>query len=109
MPINVCPIARIHAPLERVWALLSDPTQYSTWMDASTKSIEPGGKVQPGQVILANSRAFGRQWNLEFDVLAVAESHHTIDFRTHLPLGIGMHNHFACTPIDAQTCQVSFG
>jgi hypothetical protein len=66
MPITVCPIARVQAPVERVWALLSDPTQYSTWWDATTRSIDPEGKLQTGQVIRAASRAFGRLWDVDF-------------------------------------------
>jgi hypothetical protein len=109
MPINVCPIARVQAPVERVWALLSDPAQYSTWWDATTQSIEPEGLVHIGQVVRATSRAFARQWDFKFTVLAVDEIHHTLDLHTNLPLGVRMHNHFACTPIDPQSCQVSFG
>ena len=109
MSINVCPIARVKTPVEQVWALLSDPARYSTWWDATTRSIKPEGQVQAGQVILATSRAFGRQWDVKFQVLAVDDIHHTLDLHTNLPLGINMHNHIACTRIDTQSCQVSFG
>ena len=109
MPIDVCPIARVKTPVEKVWARLSDPAQDSSGWDATTRSIEPEGKAQPGQVILASSRAFGRQWNVQFKVLAVDETHHTLDLDTHLPLGVNMHNHIVCTPIDLRSCQVSFG
>ena len=109
MPINVCPIARVKTPVERVWALLSNPAQYSKWWDAATRSIQPEGRIQTGQVILATSRAFGRLWDVQFQVLAVDEIHHTLDLHTDLPIGISLHNHIACTPIDLQSCQVSFG
>ena len=109
MSVNVCPIARVHAPVKLVWELLSDPAQYSTWWDATTTSIKPEGLAQAGQVVRATTRAFARQWDLQFIVLAVDPIHHTLDLHTDLPLGLSMHNHFTCAVIDPQSCQVSFG
>lgn len=48
---NTCPIAAVHAHAERVWDLLSQPTNYAQWWDARTRAITPVGSAQPGQRI----------------------------------------------------------
>lgn len=34
MSMSVCPIAVVAAPIERVWALLANPSSYDLWWDA---------------------------------------------------------------------------
>jgi len=109
MGVSVCPIATVNAPVEQIWALLSEPDNYALWWDAQTRSIEPKGAVQPGQKILAQSRALGKGWNVTITVERVDSSKRQIDLTTSLPLGITVHNHIVCTPLDRATCRVTFG
>ena len=109
MPVSVCPIATVAASLETVWAVLSDPASYSAWWDARTERIEPEGRAAPGQVVRASSQALGRRWPVTTRVLAVDAERHALDLETTLPLGISVHNHILCAPVDATTTRVTFG
>jgi len=105
----MCPIAVVHAPAERVWDLLSEPTNYAQWWDAQTRAIMPAGSAQPGQCIAAQTTALGRRWNVNMSVKHIDHARRVIDFTTRLPFGITVHNHITCVPLDATTCRVSFG
>jgi ligand-binding SRPBCC domain-containing protein len=107
--MSICPIASVNAPVEQVWALLSEPGNYVLWWDAQTRSIEPKGAAQPGQKIQAQSRAIGKGWDVTITVEKVDSSKRQIDLTTSLPLGITVHNHIVCAPLDGVTCLVTFG
>ncbi len=109
MGVSVCPIATVNAPVEQVWALLSEPDNYARWWDAQTRSIEPKGSARPGQEILAQSKAFGKGWNVTISVERVDNSKRQIDLTTSLPLGVTVHNHVVCAPLDRAMCCVTFG
>ena len=106
---SVCPIATVNASTEQVWRLLSEPASYALWWDAETRSIAPAGFARPGQRISAQSKALGRQWDVNIVVVQVDEVKHHIDLTTMLPLGITVHNHITCTPLGEATCHVAFG
>ena len=105
MSVNVCPIAIVHAPVERVWNLLYEMTNYDLWWDAKTQSIVPEGHAQAGQKVHAKAGAF----NIYLTVDAVDETKHKIDFITKFPFGITGFNRLTCTPLPDSTTQVSFG
>ena len=107
--VNFCPIATIHAPAERVWNFLSEPSNYALWWDAQTRSITPRGPAQAGQNIYAATKALGKQWNVTVIVEKVNQAERKIDLTTMLPFGITVHNHITCVPLDDNACQVSFG
>jgi|SRR5579871_127070 hypothetical protein len=109
MTVSACPIATVAAPLERVWAILMSPESYSTWWDATTEHIEPPGRATPGQVISASSRALGRRWPVTTTVNAIDHERHALDLTTTLPLGITVHNHILCQPLDGMSCRITFG
>jgi hypothetical protein len=56
MSFSTCPIATVHAPLEKVWSLLSDPSRYALWWDAEMRSIDSEGPAIAGQEILAQAK-----------------------------------------------------
>ena len=109
MSFSTCPLATINAPVERVWRLLSDPASYAFWWDAQTRSIAPAGPAQVGQEIDAQTRALGKQWDVQIVVEMVDATRHQIALTTRLPLGITVYNHIACAPLDRATCRVTFG
>ncbi len=109
MSISTCPIASVHAPLQQVWSLLSEPGNYAQWWDARTESIEPEGPAQPGQRIHGVAVALGIRGKVEVLVENVDESRHTLDLKTTLPLGITVFNHITCNELDSRSCQISFG
>jgi len=107
--VSVCPIATIHAPAERVWNFLSDPSNYALWWDTQTRSIMPQGPAQPGQKIYAETTVLGKQWSVIVIVEKVIKVERKIDLTTMLPFGITVHNHITCGSLDNGDCQVSFG
>lgn len=108
MAFSTCPIATIDAPAERVWSLVAEPSSYALWWGARTCSIEPEGPAVPGQRVHAQSAALGRQWNITVVVASVDETRYQIRLTTMLPLGITVHNHITCAPLDGK-CHVTFG
>ena len=109
MSLFICPIAKIEAPIEQVWRFLSEPTNYSLWWDAQTEEITPAGSAQPGQKIKAQTRALGKQWDVNILVEGVEEHKHELHLKTMLPLGITVFNHITCTAINSAATQVTFG
>jgi ligand-binding SRPBCC domain-containing protein len=109
MSINVCPLATIRAPVERVWSFLSEPTNYALWWDAQTRSIVPEGPASPGQKIYAQTTALAKHWTVTITVKDVDEAKRQIHLTTVLPFGITVHNHITCLPLDPAHCRVSFG
>jgi hypothetical protein len=107
MSFSTCPMATVNAPVERVWGLLADPSRYDQWWDAQTVSVIPPGPAQAGQHIVAQAAAFGKQFHVT--VRAVEPKKRQLDLLTQLPLGITVHNHITCTPLDDHHTRVSFG
>ena len=108
MSFSTCPIATVDAPVERVWSLLADPSRYDLWWEAQTVSVVPPGPVQAGQHIVAKT-ALGRHWGIHLTVRAVEPDERQLDLLTQLPLGITVHNHITCTPLDDHHTRVGFG
>jgi hypothetical protein len=109
MSVSVCPVARIAAPVERVWAMLMDPAGYSQWTDGTVESIEPPGLARPGQVFTVSAQALGRRWRVGFAVDQIDAARHQIGFRVTLPFGVVEHSQITCTPLDERSCWVSYG
>lgn len=104
-----CPIATVHAPVERVWRLLADPSRYDLWWDAHTVSIVPEGPARAGQQVTAYVGALGLRAAVRLTVQSVEPDKRQLDLLTRLPLGITVQNHITCTPLDQRLTRVSFG
>jgi hypothetical protein len=109
MTITTCPVATVEAPVEQVWQLLADPSNYGLWWDAETCSIEPAGPARPGQRISARTRALGRNWEVEISVASVDRDKRALSLTAQLPFGITVHTHIVCGTLDNSHCRVSFG
>ena len=109
MTVSVCPITTINAPVERVWAFLSEPANYALWWDAQTRSITPEGHALAGQKIYAQTKSLGKWWDVNIVVEMVDDAKHQLQLKTILPLGITVHNHITCAPLDSANSRVTFG
>ncbi|HEU5200562.1 MAG TPA: SRPBCC family protein [Ktedonobacterales bacterium] len=109
MPVSVCPSAVVAAPAEVVWSLLMRPETYDLWADAHIERVTPEGPAVPGQVISASSPAFGKRWDVRLEIGQINAEKRQIDVTTTLPLGIQVHNHITCAPLDERSCRLQFG
>lgn len=109
MPVSVCPSAIVAAPAEVVWSLLMRPETYDLWWDAHTERITPEGPAAPGQVVTAWASGFGKRWAVRAEIGQIDAGKHQIDVTTTLPLGIQVHNHISCAPLDASSSRLQFG
>lgn len=109
MAVSVCPADRVAAPAERVWELLTDPAGYGRFWDLTVDRVEPAGPAAVGQKFFARTRALGRWFRVEGEVVEVDAGRHAVAFRTSLPFGLVGHNRISCTPIDAASCVLRFG
>jgi uncharacterized protein YndB with AHSA1/START domain len=109
MTITTCPTAIVEAPVDRVWQLLADPHNYALWWDAETYAIEPVGRAEVGQRVLARTRALGKDWELRVTIAGVDPDQRIVDLTTQLPFGVTVHNHIVCRSLDSTRCRVSFG
>ena len=110
MAFSTCPITAVSAPAERLWNLLSQPENYTQWLNARIIPLAaPACPAQPGQRIEARTTALGRRWSFYITVECIDHAQLVINFTTRLPFGITVHNHITCVPLDAMTCRVSFG
>lgn len=109
MVVSVCPVANVAAPVEVVWELLAEPSNYDRWWDAHLVRSVPEGPATPGQINYATTKEFGKQWDVTFVVKSIQPARHQIHLDVTLPFGIIDHATFTCTPVDEASCRVQFG
>jgi hypothetical protein len=109
MAVSVCPTDRVHAPVEQVWELLMRPAGYGRFWDLTVERVEPDGPAAAGQRFAGWTRALGRRWPIDGEVLEVDAERHQIRLRMSLPLGVVGDNRIVCTTIDDRSCMLRFG
>ncbi len=109
MVYAVCPTDIVHAPVERVWALLTDPASWGGFWDARVVRVEPAGAAAAGQRVLLSSGRWPARFRLTFTFTGVDAASHTLDLDIRLPFGIVNDEHLVVTPIDAASCRVTYG
>jgi hypothetical protein len=109
MTFNVCPADTAFAPVQRVWDLLMRPAQYGRFCDLTIERVEPEGPAAVGQRLVGWTRAFGRRWQIDFEIEEVDARRHQILIRTALPFGVIGNNRIGCEEIDEQRCLLRFG
>jgi uncharacterized protein YndB with AHSA1/START domain len=109
MALTVCPTDIVHAPVESVWDLLSQPAGYGRFWDLTVERVEPEGGAVPGQRFVGWSRELGRRWRITGEIMEVDPARHQIRFRVSLPFGVVGDNQIGCTPIDQRSCTLRFG
>jgi hypothetical protein len=108
MRVTTCPTATIRAPAPIVWRLLTDPDEYSHW-GLDLAAIDPPGALRRGQRLRFRTRALGRTFLVDFDVLDVREApHRALRLDVHLPFGVVNHELVTCAVLGPESCFVSF-
>jgi uncharacterized protein YndB with AHSA1/START domain len=109
MVVSVCPVANVAAPVEEIWELLAEPSNYDRWWDAHLVRSVPEGPATPGQINYATTKAFGKQWDVTLVVKSIQPASHQIQIDASLPFGVIDHATITSTPVDAVSCRVQFG
>jgi len=109
MVVSVCPVANVAAPVEVVWELLAQASNYDRWWDAHLVRSVPEGPATPGQINYATTKELGKQWDVTFVVKSIQPARHMIQLDVTLPFGIIDHATFTCIPVDVVSCRVQFG
>ena len=109
MTLSVCPAATIAAPIERVWALLTDPHQVGAWSDARLEEAVPDGPVQVHQRLRFSAAALGKRWPVVMTVTGDAPERHSLDLDITLPFGIVHHEHISVVSVGEDTTHVQYG
>ena len=99
----------VAAPLERVWAILMDSSQYGEWSDMREPTITPPGPTVPGQVMESKTSGLGLTFRVRLLVREVDLKYHRVGFDVDLPLGIHNAASITATPLDALTTRVAYG
>jgi hypothetical protein len=100
--VESCPSDVVHAPVERVWELVSDPSRFQ-WLDARVCTA-PGRVLRVGdRVVLAATLGLRVTW----DVLAM-DPRRSIALDIGLPFGLVNHETIVIGTIDAERCRVTF-
>jgi hypothetical protein len=105
MTVEVCPTDVVAAAPERIWELLTDPSQYPRWADGVVVA-GPSGRVQPGdRIVLATGPL--RLFRARLDVVAMCASEElTLDIG--LPFGLRNHEVIRITLAGEGACRVTF-
>src|SRR5437763_1947856 len=100
--MEVCPTDIILAPAERIWHLLTDPRDLAQW--SGTRLIEgPAREVSAGDHLVLRAGMM----HISFDILA-GHAPRQLALDIALPFGVTNHEQIQITPIDANSCRVTF-
>jgi hypothetical protein len=109
MAYSVCPSDVVRAPVDIVWALMTDPASWGDFFDARVRSVEPAGPAVVGQRVCVSTGPWPTRFRLRFDFTEVDLSNHSLGVKIRMPFGIVNDEHFTCSPIDDGACRVSYG
>jgi hypothetical protein len=109
MAYAVCPTDVVHAPVEVVWGLLTDPAGWGDVFDARVLSVEPHGPAAVGQRVLLTSGPWPARFRLHFEFTEVDPATYSLGLKIRLPFGIMNDEHLVSSPIGEGACRVTYG
>ena len=105
MAIQTCPTAIVQAPPERVWRLLTNPTDLTRW--SGVRMLQrPDRPLSPGDQIVFRAGP-GGFFKVTFHVLK-AEPARRLALDVLLPFGVVNHENIVITPISDSESRVTF-
>jgi hypothetical protein len=105
---SACPTDIVDAPVETVWALLTNLAGWGTFFDVRVNSVEPPGPPVVGQRMQGESGPRMLHLRVAFEFTRIDTIDHKLDIEVQLPFGITVHEALDCTPIDARRCRVNY-
>ena len=105
MSLSVCPAAVVAAPVETVWANLTEWDRFCEWSGVRIARLESEGPAAVGQTV----HLTGMGLRMTFKVEAVDPVRYQLGGHVFFPLGLQQKSHITCTPIGATSCRVQYG
>jgi Activator of Hsp90 ATPase homolog 1-like protein len=103
--LHVCPTEIVHAPAERLWHLVTTPSDLARWSD--TTVIEaPDRDLRPGDHLVLGA-GVGHLMKVIFRVLDVVPPRR-LALHIRLPFGVTNHEVVEIAPIGGGACRVTF-
>lgn len=109
MSLYVCPAAVVAAPVELVWANLTQWERYAAWAGVHPERIEPPGPAAVGQTIHFAGKVLFFTARFIFKVEEVDPEKYQLGLHAFFPFGLQEKPHVSCAPLDAVTCRVQYG
>jgi len=106
--VSSCPTELVEAPVETVWALLTEPAGWSSFYDLRVIRVEPPGRARVGQRIFGES---GPRWlhlTVTLAYTAIDVSQRSLRLEVQMPLGIAVREELSCSPINERQCRVNY-
>ena len=103
-----CPTAEVQAPVEVVWALLTEPASWGSFFDVRINRIDPSGPATVGQRIEGESGPRLLHLKLAFEFTGIDVEKRRLMLDVKLPFGITIQEDLRCTPIDVDKCRVDY-
>lgn len=107
--VSVCPTSVVEAPAGYVWDLLTSPEEFDSWADAALVAAEPPGPARVGQRLHLVTRALGRAFRVDMNVLEVDAEQGRLHLLIHLPLGLVNDETITIVPVSKDRAFVRFG
>jgi uncharacterized protein YndB with AHSA1/START domain len=109
VPVSVCPMAVVEAPVERLWDLVTSPKEFDAWADATLVSAQPPGRARAGQRLGLVTRSLGRTFRVDISVLEVDAERRRLHLLIQLPLGLVNDETITMAPAEEGRTIVRFG
>jgi hypothetical protein len=103
-----CPTDTVSAPVEIVWALLSDPADWGQFFDLIIKRTDPPGPATVGQIIQAGSGPRFLHLNLTFEFVEIDPANYRLRLNVRLPFGITVREDLNCVSLEKSQCRVNY-
>ena len=100
--VETCPTDVIHAALERVWELLTDPARLG-WLGVKVVEAPARNLAVGDRLVFGPAPGLRLSWN----VLSV-EPPRTLELDVKVPFGIRNHEIVVVSPVGSDSCRVTF-
>jgi hypothetical protein len=103
-----CPVAIVHAPVELVWTLLTEPARWGDFFDIRITSINPAGGAVAGQKVCGESGPHFLHLKLEFRYFEIDAVNYKLGLHVRLPFGVMVREQLSCVPFGRRQCRVNY-
>ena len=105
---TACPTDVVDAPIDVVWALLTEPTGWGGFFDIRNVHVDPPGPARVGQRVQARSGPRWLRLKIGFSFTRVDPADHRLGIDVRLPLGVTVREDLSCAPLGDDRCRVSY-